>query len=87
MLICFSMHFKKHLIITKPCFKYCRIDIEAVVTETDGSRTLSAAEAIKLINPEIVNDHLKSDKFNVRNIATGELRVDCSMTVFEAWTF
>ena len=50
-----------------------RIDIEVVVRENDGSTTLSAEDAVDVINQEKVKRQLKAENFEVSKVAMGEL--------------
>ena len=59
-----------YIIFNGLCF---RIDIEVVVRENDGSTTLSAKDAVDVINQEKVKEHLKSQNFEVSKVALGEL--------------
>ena len=49
------------------------MDIEVVVRENDGSRTLSANEAIDVISQDEVKEQLESENFKINKIAKGKL--------------
>ena len=55
-------------------FYFFRVSIEIVLREKGNGKTLSAEEAIDLINQDKVKNKLESQNFKVHKVDQGELK-------------